>query len=697
MSVEVEKVSVFDDRIIQPQPVYAVEKGALALTNVPFSAITNTTTQLTFNIIVPSENVFVDRAVDLSVTIRGTCQTQLGTQIAGTPIFPPGTIAPAPFPLQQIATSIQATINDATVVINTVDVLPQVLRLTDYKAHRLQRTCPTALDNYASYSDTVAMVAPALAFSSGVFAAPTSAGSPTVDLSTASSVVTTPLIATNSPLGVYNNARNSDELGNGSFPGFSWLGSAANATSTFSGPADDSVGTNSATAPVASFVNGWPVVRGPLASTEANSTFLYWQIVTTEKLVLSPFIFGDAYEYDTGLFGVQNIQLVLNINPNNTRILRHAPLARAVGADATAVTSSTLPSPIYNVNVTSFVNPRVQVQFLTPSLDVSLPAKSVIPYTEFPRYITTLGDTLAGLTAYATGAPGKLAAAYASPSVTTVQTNTITLPLIPDLLMVYVRPANYNKNPATGNNYSGFVKSTTTATSSGGDQRCVAANYTLPIQGISVNFDNFAGLLSSHTQEQLYKMSVANGIEMDYPTFCGFTETGLYQGGGAVSAGTSNASVWVPSVGPILLLKPGRDIPLQAGQAPGLVGNFSLQMSLRIYNNSLISYSANELQIYVVTINSGFFETIKGSSRLIKGLLTEQDIISAPEADAMTSGQVSRLVGSGAKVQNILSRLKKRLGRMREGKKMGKGKDSEMMEHSGKASGSARSAMSYYQ
>jgi hypothetical protein len=98
-----------------------------------------------------------------------------------------------------------------------------------------------------------------------------------------------------------------------------------------------------------------------------------------------------------------------------------------------------------------------------------------------------------------------------------------------------------------------------------------------------------------------------------------------------------------------------------------------------------------------VTVNSGFFETIKGSSRLIKGLLTEQDIISSPEADAMTSGQVSRLVGSGIKVQNVLSKLKRRLSKMREkpAAPMGSGRGKKQpMEH---MEGGGAGMRQYYQ
>jgi len=72
------------------------------------------------------------------------------------------------------------------------------------------------------------------------------------------------------------------------------------------------------------------------------------------------------------------------------------------------------------------------------------------------------------------------------------------------------------------------------------------------------------------------------------------------------------------------------------------VGNFTLQFSLEVQNFTGSSQTPN---IYVVPISSGFVETIKGSTRIIKGVLTEQDILSAParapEAD------LERSVGAG--------------------------------------------------
>jgi len=63
----------------------------------------------------------------------------------------------------------------------------------------------------------------------------------------------------------------------------------------------------------------------------------------------------------------------------------------------------------------------------------------------------------------------------------------------------------------------------------------------------------------------------------------------------------------------------------------------------------------------VITANSGFFESIRGSSRIIKGVLSEQDIISAPVASAQTREGLKRLVGgrvSMGSMANVFSRAK---------------------------------------
>jgi hypothetical protein len=136
-------------------------------------------------------------------------------------------------------------------------------------------------------------------------------------------------------------------------------------------------------------------------------------------------------------------------------------------------------------------------------------------------------------------------------------------------------------------------------------------------------------------------MSVKNGLEMDWDTWCGLAR---------VPSGAGGARV--PTVGGFLVLKPSEDVTLQSGQAPSLVGNFTLQFNLTVRN--LFPFPVQP-QIYVITANSGFFESIRGSSRIIKGVLSEQDIISAPLAPAGTREGLARMIGG--KVLALANRL----------------------------------------
>jgi hypothetical protein len=617
MSADIEKLAVFDSRIVQNRPKYAVQKGALSLTNAPFNAISATPSQHTYNIYVPSENVFVDRAVEwtstcfLQQTVTYTTDAQtryfvLGN--AGLPLWVPAVDWALPaFPLNSLCSTTTATINDTTSVINAQDVLKEVLRLTDYKKNRLQRTCPTMLDKYQCYDDAYG--------------------------------------AANSPLSGYASLLDYAEPQNGQFPQVSFTDAlgAPLVNGNYYTSLGASLGTVqpiAQTAGVYQCINGLPclaVTTGLTPNVACLGPFtFFFKFTSTEKVVLSPFTFSDVHEWDTGLFGINNIQLIMNLQAP-TRSVRSSgmrfavqALAQATGVGQQLVSGVSSVAVAYNTSVAqTFQNSVVNVQFLTPSLDVPLPPKSVVPYLEFPRYITN----------YSSGS-------VATGAVVQIQSQTITLPQIPDLLIIYV------KNGLTATNYADSYMSIASRSNGG------IAN------PLTVNFDNFSGLLSSQTTEQLYAMSIKNGLDMDWATWSGQAYVGQggvsvgYPAGGTVPTATGSSAVPIsgvlpslvatggrglaPTVGSILVLKPSQDITLQTGQAPSLVGNFTLQFNLQVVNNAGVSVTP---QLYVITANSGYFESIRGSSRIIKGVLSEQDIIGAPLAPTATTQELHRYVG----------------------------------------------------
>ena len=614
MSADIAKQCVYDGRIVQSRPAFAVDKGALSLTNAPFNAIAQTSSQHTYNIYVPSENVFVDRKVLWSSTVL----QQFGLTLAALPV--PGESLAVPgrdfslcaLPLNQLCSTISATVNDTTSVINSQDVVREVLRLCDYKKNRMVRTAPTMLDKFASYNDAFGALA--------------------------------------NPLGGYDGMLDYDNQPNGSFPNLFFTDGSAAATNlgtsaslfrpAFAGanyaaqngvpvcPAAWAAALGYAIGDIVLYAgNIWsalavvaPASAAPVAGAtwadlgSALSYTLYIKWRTTEPVVLSPFVFSDEHEWDTGLFGLNNIQLIMNLVSNPQRIIRTCSRAGR---------SIPLANIAYNAQVANpFLESVVNCQFLTPSLDVPLPPKSVVPYMEFPRYITQYQGA-----AINPGATGQIIS------------QTITLPCIPDLLIVYAKPS-------------------VALASTEGDYYLPLASSLDGIRNpLSINFDNFSGLLSSTTTEQLFLMSQHNGLDMDYDTWVGQARSAGGSYGTFAAAGSRQQGQVIPAVGSILVLKPGQDITLQSGQAASLVGNFTLQFNLTVKNTSSVAQTP---QLYVITANSGFFESIRGSSRIIKGVLSEQDILSAPLAPMAVRCELNRMVGgfSFGALGNILSKAR---------------------------------------
>ena len=581
-------MAVFDDRIIQTPPKYAVEKGALSLTNSPFAAISQTQSQHTYNVYVPSENVYVARDVDWASTVYLRVDVRLADSAGGQyPIDEPllqlgvdGSLAA--FPLNSLTATITATINDTTATINSQDVLTEILRLTDYRTNRLQRTCPTMLDKYQQNADA--------------------------------------LNAQNDPMSTYSNmAHDYAEQPNGSWANIVFTTPTG---VVLSGTASNAYTYNGLNVNI---IDGVPVSTAQPVTNETNglySVFLKWR--TTEKLCLSPFIFANEFSGDTGLFGINNIQMVMNMrDPNRALRLRDSVTgtAQKLFYSGGATPPEWLPPVYYNTNVPSgaFSDSQLHVQFLTPSLDVPLPPKSVVPYMEFPRYITQPIGTLAA------GASSQL------------QSQTITLPQIPDLLIIYVKAlpdaATVAVNGSQNPNLPQYGSSYLPIQSSQAGSRS--------INPLSINFDNFSGLLSSHTTEELYAMSIKNGLEMDWNSWSGRAR---------VTAGPTGSTI--PTTGGFLVLKPSMDLTLQSGQAPSLVGNFTLQFNVSVTNTFPFTVQP---QIFVITANSGFFESIRGSSRIIKGVLSEQDIIAAPMSPAGTAAGLARMIGG--KMMSLANRM----------------------------------------
>ena len=546
----IEKIAVFDERIIQQSPVqYACEQGALSVTNTNFNALAQSTSQHTYQIQVPSENVFVDKGLDWQSTVSLALNVTIAEaqRVVDAQVSVIGRdMALTAFPLHNLVSTLSATINDTTVTMNTSDVLHEVLRLADSAPNRELRTCPTYLDTYRSYNDAAGTQA--------------------------------------NPLAGYGNAQNGSQVPNGAYYNIQFTDAAGTALT---------LGTKDGAGLVTSFYldadgaqvffyNFVPVQK----AANAGVYNIYLKFTSTEKLVLSPFCWNDVHDNETGLFGIQNIQIVMNmVQPSLTN--NAGRVIRSQNTNGRNITSIS-----YLGN--GFSASQISCVFLTPSLSIPLPSTSVVPYMEFPRYTQSF-----------TASEAIVSGAYLSGQ----SSQTITLPCIPDLIIIYAKPTSYSATDA---------------------------DWYLPITQISVNFDNFSGLLSSLTPSELFSISANNSLQMDFNQW----------NGQALNGNPNNATTqaqFIGLTGGFIVLKPSRDITLQSGQAPSLVGNYTLQFNYTLYNPS--NAAIDNWNLTVVTANSGFFESTKGSSRVVKGVLSAQDVLSADSKGALTRSQLNRFVG----------------------------------------------------
>jgi hypothetical protein len=136
------------------------------------------------------------------------------------------------------------------------------------------------------------------------------------------------------------------------------------------------------------------------------------------------------------------------------------------------------------------------------------------------------------------------------------------------------------------------------------------------IDSLSVNFNNQQGLLASAVSQDLYKISVANGLEDSWLKWYGLVNP--------YSSGTYQQ---IGSVGSVACLRFGTDITiLQEDVAVGLVGSYQFQISnLNCTNISAASKSAvvNLLFVYdgVMTID------LSGNVVRQQGVVSKDDVL----------------------------------------------------------------------
>jgi uncharacterized membrane protein YgcG len=333
-------------------------------------------------------------------------------------------------------------------------------------------------------------------------------------------------------------------------------------------------------------------IQGNSAGVAGDAKTVAIAVEVIEPLMLSPLIWCDPQSNNQGFYGIQVLNLVFNIGSTN-RLFRSSVPGLTVALGTTAS------------NGEAFGDTQLLIQYYTRQPSDLVPARNVVPYAEYPRYITNISGTIPAGVTVNDGAEYSLTAGQFP----TIESNSISLNQIPDKIIIFVRKRLASQTSA--------------------DADCF-----FPIKRLRVNFNNKAGLLTSATRWDLWRMSVESGSNQTWAEFSGC----------ATRRVANQPLNEIATSGSVLALSMGKHIELDDVFAPGSIGQFQLQFSVEIENFSPTAYADNT-ELVLITMNTGVFVLERGTSQTYTAILSRSDVLSASSMPGYKSSDVKRLVG----------------------------------------------------
>jgi len=593
MSTDFKKVLVKDSRLlVTDQLAYAVKKGGQSVVSQTASAISASTSSVSFNVQIPSEQTIVDRKVFIksTVTIDFNTFNPNNNQPAFVQLAYGQNVSLAAFPFHQCVSTIQATLNNNVTSINIRDVLPFLIRSNDSRdLCKINSSCPNLPDSLARTPDACGLYGaqlriPAVQVTPNI---PTlgQGGLPANTVTSATRFASMWPNTTNPTFGHFTNGgTDRDIIGNGAYAGYGSQSLLPSNNTPLDGPVQLYWRNTSS--------NEWN-----LQQSDALGFFSFsdtWRLVftTIEPVLVQPFLWSNPVSNNQGLYGLQTIQLQYNLTDP----------ARAFRC-TTIVTGQDFAS-IRNLKIVSVSNCSLQFKYLTPHASDLLPARNVVPLLTYDRYFSNANNQ-------------PIQGNYQNK--VQISSNTYNLTQVPDKICIFVRQKMANMSP---NN-----------------------NDVVPtIEGISLNWNNNAGLLSSATIHDLYQYSLMAGSNQSFNEYVGQAYGSVYANDGTPRS-LGNSSI-VPTVGSYLMLPFSEVVQLTEDYySCGSLGNFQLQFNLTL--SSFSTWGANSLEIVLVVVNSGIMVTDRGQTSTYTGILTKSDVMEASSGPALSSSDVKRIVGSG--------------------------------------------------
>ena len=342
---------------------------------------------------------------------------------------------------------------------------------------------------------------------------------------------------------------------------------------------------------VAHFVGGAYTDTQLVSTADTDTWKIIIQFTTIEPLLaLSPFCNSDSNDQACFL-GINNMSLQFNIDQSCKRMFSSARdyiTNIQLGATTQSVNN------VASVTYPAFQACSILLNFLSlqPEQYAKINAKNVLSYLDMPRFLYSNSNALnAGQSQV-------------------IQFSNIQLNMVPDLMIIVARKPMAQQNWSDSSSF-------------------------LTIQGITINFNNHSGILSSANQSQLYHLSQKNGSSQSWYE---------YMGNALANNNTTGVPAIIPSLGSLLVLNPTMDFGLDSMYSASSQGQFNLQFALSVYNQSGENFAP---EICLICVNSGMFITENGTSQTQLGLLTREVVLKTKNERSvdMDSSYYKRLIG----------------------------------------------------
>lgn len=330
------------------------------------------------------------------------------------------------------------------------------------------------------------------------------------------------------------------------------------------------------------------------AGSPATANTASFLVQLTEPIFMSPFSFAE--DDNKGFTGIEQLYMNFTMLNNWARVLCQR------GAIPAGLTIGTVSAEFMS-------NPTVILTSLTPPVDMAVPRSINWDWCDL-SYTPSSVNIVAPVTFNAAGLPQ---------GNRTIPSSVMQLPTIPWKLMIYGRRSKTELQSGTG-----------------GDPLTVMG-YTdtfVPISNVSINFDNKPNLLSNFSQQSLYQISQRNGWDGSFAEWAGYTH----------GVDPAILSGIIGLKGGILLIDPVLDLSASSGgKAPGVQGNFQLQVSANFYSTSGANINT---ELIIVPLYKSSMNITAGVVTTRTSCISDKDVIDA-ESSMIPYHEAIGYVGSG--------------------------------------------------